>query len=799
MANRLPPPVPSVLTRQVSGGTFAAGLDVYIMVTVLNGMGESLTSTPVKLVNTNLNDAVLVTVPPFSAFMGWIRGLSPPYAITQMAIYEASVATGSPAPPETSYQQFGAYALNQTVAVTGPATSGVFPPTICTARVTPGQLPTPDDEVAIQRVSSGGTFPVGRDVYVLQTYLNASGETPAGPVNSIVNTEANDGVQATVAAPAEFPQITSINLYEADVPTGSPPPPSTNFALFGTYSPGDTPTITASATGSPPPIVNSTGPAGNIVADSETGGINGSQGYRYAAIMFQNRNFSVSGFTQASVIQYIVDEDGWELGIFNVATGPANIIARIVAFTVADGTNAGPFNYNGNINPQVPSQNFVYPQTILSDQIEQSATVFYDNTTTSGTFNFTDEYLIADNSVTDRLKIIWPAPCVHIAYHPSANRLFQTGLYENFSGCRVSLAGAPEDYYGDTCDVVVGADDGQRAWGTIEYRSVVYLMRERGAMTLTASANDPNTWAARSKWDKVGPCGPRAFDACDKFLIFVHQSGIYKFDETTPDLMTKEIPYWWQQVNWTAATTINVTIDHETHTVSINVPTGNSMVPDQRVLLNYEEGWQNPIHFSTYSGKEISTDSCRKYSIDDLSAFVGARIQRAIPSPPTFPQGDIGVTLTASSFFVSQLVFGSAGFDGTVQAVTLGIFSDNGTGIDWQYETVCPEQTMALGRIEGFVGNMRGAGTIFPSFLAARDMVFDQGESGPIRSKEIPCKPVDLNLEQGIGITRKVVKKYNERWRMRFTNGKQPGAWASLKYLAIYTIPMFAGREESQG
>ena len=84
--------------------------------------------------------------------------------------------------------------------VTGVGT-GAEPPTFCSARVTPGQLPTPTTQPIIDRNPNAGTFPAGRDVWVLQTYTNDLGETPAGPANGIVNTTANDGVQVDVSVP----------------------------------------------------------------------------------------------------------------------------------------------------------------------------------------------------------------------------------------------------------------------------------------------------------------------------------------------------------------------------------------------------------------------------------------------------------------------------------------------------------------------------------------------------------------------------------------------------------------------
>lgn len=792
MANRIPAPPAPVLTRDAAAGTFAAGRDVYIILTWQNAMGETVTSPSSVLLNTVANDGVSVAILPLASLPGWISQLGS-YAITNARVYEADVAHGATAPPLMDYEFVSNAALNSAYVVTTTATSGVFPPSLNSARITPGQLPTPIDEVVITRESSSGSFAAGRDVYVLQTYQNTLGETPAGPTNNIIDTLASDAVGVTIAAPEDFPQITSIGIYEADVPTGTPAPPSSAFALVGYFAPGTTATITDSAGGPPPPIVNGTGPAGNIVADTLTGGLNGTQGYRYAALMYMNRNYSVSGFTASSVIQYDVDEDGWQLSIFNVSTGPANVIARPVAFTVADGTSAGDFWWIGNINPQVPSQNFVYPQTTLDDGIQQSATVFYDNVRTTGTFNFTDEYLDAANLVTDRLDILWPAPCVHIAYHESIDRIIQCGVPGNAGGCRLSNAGAPEDYYADTCDVVVQGSE--RSWGTFEFRSQIWLARSLSGGVLSPVGDNPNQWKFSRRWKNKGPCGPRAFDSSDDFFCFIHRSGMYRYDETNPDLMSKEIPYFWNTINWAAGHTIVCRIDSETHEVHVLAPVGNSTVPNCRIVWNWKEGWQNPIHFSTYSGREISMDACRKVSIDDCAAFVCERLERVLPVPPgLLDQGVTNIPTTGPSFYQSQLCFGSAGSDGFINAVQPGVFNDNGEGIDWQYQTVCPQQSMGLGQIEGVLLNAVGSGPIQVHFVAAlHDLDSDQKPG----FFHYPAETINLVPNQSQGISLNTELRINERWSVMFSNGKQPNVWARLKWAAIYTTDAFATRGET--
>ena len=89
---------------------------------------------------------------------------------------------------------------------------------------------------------------------------------------------------------------------------------------------------------------------------------------------------------------------------------------------------------SGGLATKSITQNFVYPQTFLSDSINQSATVFLDNETITGTFNFTDEYLQRSNNVTDRLDVIWPYPAVHVTYCPSVTGSFRPAYRGYYSG-----------------------------------------------------------------------------------------------------------------------------------------------------------------------------------------------------------------------------------------------------------------------------------------------------------------------------------------------------------------------------
>lgn len=790
LANRIPQPSAPVLTRNPGAGTFPSGQDVYIVISLVNPKGETIASVASVLVNTAANDAVNVAIPALASFPKWVQGLVAPYELLGANVYEFDVATGSEPPPLTEYQQVAGstFALGSTATVTDTATSGIFTPTRNGARITPGMVPNPIVAPPLTRETGAGTFPAGRDVWVRQTYSNNTGETALGPSISIIDTQANDAIQVEIDGLLDY-TLQSVNIYEADVPTGTAEPDPSQFALVGAFQPGQTATISASATGPPAPTANGTGPGGNIVADQPFGGLNDTQGYRYAVPAFQNRNGSISGITSGAVVQYIVDEDGWELAVFNVAVGPLNIDKRIIGFAVADGVPDGPFGY--------------LSQSQISDGIQILSTVIPDNVTTQTVVNFTDDQLLAaitsGDQLTSYFDTIWPEPCVDLYYSASINRFFQTGIPGFASSHFVSQAGDAETYQGSTCEVIVGEDDGERCICVREFTNgTIFSLRERSGFIITPSTANPVDWNAQRQWSKVGPCGPRAVDVAGDFMIFIHRSGIYKYESGQPELISKENPYWWNTINWAVQQTFWCVIDMEKRVVRVGVAVGNSTAPNQEYAISYVEGWNYPIHFSTYSGKMIAVDACRKVSINDVAAFCAARIERALPVPPNPPQGVTGIEQTGGAFYQSQFVYGSSAPDGSVQAITPGIYSDNGAGIDWRYRTVSAGAMQALSKAEGFNLNARGLGSINATFLSGRDMLTDWTPGAPT-TRAIVMRPFDLAPDQSAGISRNCESRVNEHWMIEFSNGKIPGAWAELKYLGIYVIPMYASRDGSEG
>jgi hypothetical protein len=757
LVNRLPAPNGPQPIRVAGGGTFPAGRDVYLEITYVNAQGESIASAPGILVNTNVDDGIKFTAPALASLSGWIQGLATAYLPTSVNVYEADVPTGAAAPSSASFALVGNFPLAATVTVTTTA-AGVAPPSANTARVTPGGLQPPPTPT-VERASGSGSFAAGRDVYLLATFTNAAGETLPSVAGMLTGTLLDDAVQVPI--PSTLYQITGVNLYEADVPTGAAAPATSSYALVGSFQPLTTATITASAAGPPPPVANTSGAAGNIAPDSGSG-------LRYASIGFTNRNGNLSP-TVAAFTSVSVDVPGEQLYMANIPIGPANIINRTIGFTVADGTNVGPF--------------FYIPSATLSAGIPMSASVISDNATTTAFFNFTDEFLEGETStdMTDRLRCIQPPAAVDVYYSPSNDRVVLSGVDGYGSGHYISLAADSESYYGDTSPIQVANGNGQRCICAREFQGTLFSLKERSGFTISPTATDPSTWSVQQRWEGVGPCGPRAVCVTNEFLFFVHRSGAYAYapSEPEPKLMTKEIPFFWQTINWDYQHTIWCCVDEENKEIRIGVPVGNATVPNQTLTMNYMEGFSGPIHFSQYAGREVAMGAARKWSVDDIAGSLAVRCERALPQNAS-PFGALRQ---------SQVLIGSSSPDGTVQMIATGVYNDNGRGIECAYETTSTQDLMAISMLGGVSINALGQGSMTVSVMVARSFA-DSEQPGP---GEIKLAPFPLTPENWKGYDGGA-RGQNERFRMRFTNGTAANAWFALKYCSLFTRPLYTGR-----
>ncbi len=667
-----------------------------------------------------------------------------------------------------------------TVAGTSGATQPAFPivdgSTVTDATVTWKEVTAhagtaidsiPNTFFSVTRIAGAGSYAAGRDVYIAITINNGNGESLLSATNVITNTVANDRIQVVIgpAFPSWLAGLaapfapTTVNVYAADVATGAAPPAASSYHNVATGKAlGATVNVDSTGSGAAPPAGN-----GATLTASSSGNI--CTGIRYMVVLFKNRNGAITGMTEASVIAINVPTPGaQQLWVGNIPTGPANTAARICAFTVAGGSTAGDYFY-------IPSQDQV-------SGVVMTATVIADNTTTSAIFNFTDIYLLSSTKITSFFRKIQAPSCVDIYFSRSTSRMVVSGANGYPSGWLVSLQNDPESFYGDTSVVQAGENDSERAIAWREFRGASFGLKERGGYLIEPSASDPSTWNVSKRWEGVGPVGPRAVDVSNSFMCFVHSSGVYIFLGDQPMRITKELPKTWHNINWDFAHLIWVLIDEETQEIRIGVPLNDSTVPNAVLKCNYEEApdFAPPIYFSPFVGKEIAAGSSRKWSVDDIAAFVAVRAIRKL-----------GTAVSDALTRQSQILFASSAPDGAVNAIMPGTFNDNGAGIDCIYETVSTQDLLRVNQLGGVGVNATGSGDLNVSVVYGR-----KNASSP--DGRIDLKPLNLNNTQDKAPPSIGARGQNERFRLRLSNGKVPNSWFDVKYAVLYARPVASSR-----
>lgn len=646
-------------------------------------------------------------------------------------------------------------------------------------------------------------FDMGGRLYI-ESPAGSGKLRPVSDPNGLVAPPANTHMQVAPAYNRGYLAFTDLKVAQGapavyDLPSGNLDPytmrpvgdrwkPNTAYKVgevitpnIGTTGDGHTYRCTTAGTsGSSAPVFNnSTGATTNdgtvvwteTTAAMSTSGLTGNicTGQRYMVVLFKNRNGYITGMTEASVQGFNVTTGSRQLTVTNIPSGPANTAARVLCFTVAGGATVGDYFYI-SANDSVSG-------------IAMTSTVINDNVTTTATFNFTDQYLLASTKVTSFFRKIQAPSCVDIYYSATLDRMILTLPTQHL----VSLPADPESFYGDTGIVVAGQTDGQNHICWREYKGTQYSLKERSGYVVEPSPDDPARWTVSKRWDGVGPCGPRAVDVSNAFMCFVHRSGVYVFFGDTPQRISKEISKTWRSINWDYGHLIWVNIDDETQEIRIGVPVEDSTVPNVVLKCNYEESpsFSPPIYYSPFMGKEISAGESRKWSLDDVSAFLCKRVERRIASLAA--GGRTGMSGEDALTRQSQIMFASSQPDGAVNAIAPAVFNDNGRGIDSAYECVSTAELMRVNQFGGIAVNADGYGDLLVSIVFGRQLATD-------RSNRIQLKPIRLDDAHVKPPASVGGRGQNERMRPRFSNGALPDAWFDVKYAALYARPIAQSR-----
>lgn len=641
-------------------------------------------------------------------------------------------------------------------------------------------VPAPAEPTAA-RVAGAGTFPVGRDVYIKTTLVNGNGETSLGDQAPavFVNTVLNDAFQVTRpaspawdAANAAPYKLTNWNIYEADVATGTAEPDDTQYKLV-TGGPADLTvanfSVTAAATGVAGPTQNTAalGGPGNICS-----------GRRWAIVLFENNNGYIDGCTNAIPIATDAPSDGYELFMTKIPLGRENTQRRIIAFTLADDNSgkAGRYFY-------IADDDRLYPSSEqLGAYVDVTKTTISDNVTTTVRFNFPDAYLAnVPTEATDYFNKQMVPSCVSIVHSKALNRMVLTGVPGYPSGHWVSDENDPETFYLPDCELEISENDGYRTLGWAEVDQSQYSLKENGGYLVNASGPTPSKWPVPRSWEGSGPCGPRAFDTTDKFLIYAHTTGLYIMANQAPVHISPELQKTWDRMNQAYKHLVQVKIDQKAKEVHVLMPVDGSTRNNLRIRLKVRE-WGNltdePTVFSVRMARQIPNVTGRKWSVDpidvgqidiwdrDLTVSVDQRIDhRQVIYASNLPEGLL--RMERPEWYSDEDAAGVAKY------------------IDWKWDSVYADNPgeIILG-LGGVTISALGSGKLSVSAISHGD---------PILLTEKRECVLDPTKDNHWDLPAR--SAYDEHWGISFSGDGTPGSWAELHGCIWYMRAAWATRK----
>jgi hypothetical protein len=278
--------------------------------------------------------------------------------------------------------------------------------------------------------------------------------------------------------------------------------------------------------------------------------------------------------------------------------------------------------------------------------------------------------------------------------------IFLTNSPQNASLVRASGTQLPEAYDGVAGIQEIAANNGQGIRAAFKLRNNLYFVKERSMyVTATDGVNEPSLWAVEEVSNKVGTPSAHGVGFGEEWVVIAGRSGLYYFDGSEPIKLSQEIQPTWDAINWQYGHRLWVQVDTQHKQIFIGAPMGAATQPNQVLMLDYTQGFADPLAAALYS-----PERSRKWVPWMIAANSCGWIER--------------------SSGVAQIFFGSNNLSGKVYGLTRGQFSDDGTAINSFYSTAFLAATGPSGRnLFGYLtGYVQGAGSLALSSLSPGDV-----------------------------------------------------------------------------
>ena len=407
--------------------------------------------------------------------------------------------------------------------------------------------------------------------------------------------------------------------------------------------------------------------------------------------------------------------------------------------------------------------------------------------------NAIDNDLANADDVTPQLNTI-PAPS-------SVNVYFCAGL-----NMMVYTIGQDSSHYfsnpGDPANIAspggilgVNESNGERTRGFVETISGELIsLKEKSGYEITIGSSTPNEYGVSRRWFGHGPCGPRAWDAADDFVVYFDEdSGLYRYHQGVSMQVGQEKQGTWDRLTKTASSQVCVAIDNVRKEIHIALPLDGSTVPNHDLVLNYFNGWEEPLML-TMTGEMMPNPHGRRWSDND-GAMNGGNfrlikiIQRTLPTPPS------PIIVHRQVVFCLSGVTGTPG--GFIDMSVPEQMSDNGAAIAPQYQPAFA-QSPTLETLVWDKMKVRALGLGNNSPVCIQPVTEDPNSD---------LAPVTIDLSDGLADSRTLgfSQEVNELFSVMYSNEDPdtgvpiPGAGFELHRSVKYGKVRSSGTPEDQG
>ena len=269
--------------------------------------------------------------------------------------------------------------------------------------------------------------------------------------------------------------------------------------------------------------------------------------------------------------------------------------------------------------------------------------------------------------------------------------IFPTSAAQNGSLVRASRTESAESYDGVSGFMLVAENNGQAIRCAFKLRNLLYFVKERSTyVTASDGVNEPSFWTIEEVSNKVGTPSAHGVGFGEEWVVIAGRSGLYFFDGSQPVKLSQEIQPTWDSINWQFGHRLWVQVDVQKKRILVGAPFGSAVEPNQVLVLDYQEGFGDPIPMMLYAPGRAS----RKWAPWFISANSCGLIER--------------------STGVAQTFFGNNTLNGKIYALTPGQYSDDGAAINSYYTTAFLSRTGVTGRnLFGYLtGYVAGSGSL---------------------------------------------------------------------------------------